>query len=305
MNDVRSLTPRSSPTGARPRLLAAIAGLAALLPGGGAAERAGGVLEDYRLQAEPYRQWQLPGELDEISGLAVTADGRLLAVADEAAVVYELDYEAGRLVKAFALGHPTVRGDFEGIASLAGRVWLVTSDGLIYESAEGEDGERLDYAVHETGAGRLCEIEGLAGRPAEGLLLLLCKQLRRGAELEGPVLFAWAIEARAMAERQALPLPERDILQALQGDRLRPSGVAVDGRSGRLLIVAARPKALAELALDGSLVFAAGLVPDRHRQPEGIEILPDGRLLIADEGDGRRARLTVYVPAAGPGGRGR
>ena len=56
-------------------------------------------------QAEPdnsFRQWKLPGKLREISGLALTSDERLLAVTDESAIVYEIDYENGRLVKAFA-----------------------------------------------------------------------------------------------------------------------------------------------------------------------------------------------------------
>ena len=38
----------------------------------------------------------------------------------------------------------------------------MTSDGVLYESLEGADKERLDYNTYITGAGRLCEVEGLA-----------------------------------------------------------------------------------------------------------------------------------------------
>ena len=48
-----------------------------------------------------FQQWSLPKRLDEISGLALTSDERLLAMTDEVAVIYEIDYSAGGLVKAF------------------------------------------------------------------------------------------------------------------------------------------------------------------------------------------------------------
>ena len=42
---------------------------------------------------DAFVQWKLPGRLREISGLALTSDERLFAVADEKAIVYELDYQ--------------------------------------------------------------------------------------------------------------------------------------------------------------------------------------------------------------------
>ena len=107
-------------------------------------------------------QWQLPGGLREISGLALTGDGRLLAVSDELAIVYEIDYAAGKLVKRFALGDPALRGDFEGIAVVGETVWLMTSDGQLFASAEGADGEHVLYQELNTGLGGYCECEGRA-----------------------------------------------------------------------------------------------------------------------------------------------
>jgi len=94
---------------------------------------------------DSFQQWALPDRLREISGLALTSDERLLAVADEFAVVYEIDYESDRLVKAFALGEPAARGDFEGIAVLDETVWLMTSDGVLYAAAEGGNGDIVSY----------------------------------------------------------------------------------------------------------------------------------------------------------------
>ena len=103
------------------------------------------------VDGEPaFLQWNLPDRLREISGLALTADQRLLAVADEAAIVYEVDYEAGQLVKSFALGRPVERGDFEGIAVLDDTIWLMTSDGDLYSASEGDNGEQVEFERFET-----------------------------------------------------------------------------------------------------------------------------------------------------------
>lgn len=257
----------------------------------------GSLLERYPLTAESSAQWRLPDKLNEISGLALTDDARLLAITDESAIVYELDYTEGRLVKAYALGEPTERGDFEGIAWFEGRVWLVTSKGKIYESTEGEDGERVSFEAFETGIGKSCELEGLAYRESDSMLLVLCKKIRKKSNLESLAIFAWSTTTRELVEEKTIAMPDREIAKALRLTRLNPSGIAIDERSGNLLIVAARQHALVELDADGGFVSARVLpLTARHPQAEGIEILPSGDLLIADEGGGHRARLALYRP---------
>jgi uncharacterized protein YjiK len=258
----------------------------------------GGILERYPLSAETSEQWKLPDKLNEISGLALTDDARLLAITDESAIVYELDHTEGRMVKAFALGEPTERGDFEGIAWFEGRVWLVTSKGRIYESGEGDDGERVTFDVFETGIGKSCEAEGLAYRESDSMLLVLCKKIRKKSDLESLAIFAWSTTTRELVDDKTMTLPDREVAVALRLPRLNPSGIAIDEQSGNLLIVAARQHALVELDADGRFISARILpLAVRHPQAEGIEILPSGDLLIADEGGGHRARLALYRAA--------
>jgi uncharacterized protein YjiK len=261
----------------------------------------GGILERYPLSAESSEQWKLPDKLNEISGLALTDDARLLAVTDESAIVYELDYSEGRLVKAFALGEPTERGDFEGIAWFEGRVWLVTSKGRIYESGEGEDGERVTFEAFETGIGKSCDIEGLAYRESDSMLLVLCKKVRKKSDLESLAIFTWSTTTRELVDDKTMVLPDREVATALRLPRLNPSGIAIDEQTGNLLIVAARQHALVEVDANGGFIAARVLpLAVRHPQAEGIEILPSGDLLIADEGGGHKARLALYR-VAGPG----
>ena len=98
-------------------------------------------------------KWILPREMGEISGLALTSDGRLLAHGDETGRVYVIDPRRGALLKRFSIGSATdVRADFEGITTVEGRIVMVASDGMLYEFAEGDDGERVGLALeHDDG----------------------------------------------------------------------------------------------------------------------------------------------------------
>ena len=253
------------------------------------------LLDTLPLTMETMRQWKLPDRLNEISGLALTPDGRLFAVDDERAAIYELDYEEGRIIKAFAFGKPVERGDFEGIAVLDDKFWLTTSGGKILSGPEGDDGEQVPFEQYKTGAGKNCEIEGLTADAASRSLLLLCKNLRKDSDLDGLAILHWSVQEQQLVEAKTLFLPERDIRRHLKTDQFHPSGIAISPASGNFLIVASRERALVELAEDGELLAARKLpLVSRHRQAEGIEITRDARLLLSDEGGNRKARLAVY-----------
>lgn len=241
-----------------------------------------------------FQQWKLPQELREISGLALTTDQRLLAIADEEAAVYELDYRNGALVKVFALGSPTVRGDFEGIAVLGEAVWFMTSNGRLFVSREGEDGERVSFAEYDSGAGEYCELEGLAANVQAASLLLACK---KPVSSRDPLkIFTVPIVDGRPVDLTGTELPEAAIAAKLNMAHTRPSGIAIDPATGNWILVAANHAALISVTPDGTLIDAI-ILPGktRHRQAEGIAISTDGLLLIADEGGGGRARLAVYA----------
>lgn len=238
---------------------------------------------------ETFRQWALPSRLHEISGLALTEDERLLAVTDEVAVVFELDYESGRLVKTYALGNPTVRGDFEGIAVLGDKVWLMTSDGELYSSVESADGERVGYERYKTGIGKDCELEGLVALEDSESLALICKDERKKKKLR---IYVWT---PASGEIEDIKLPEKAMEDAVGRKQVKPSGIAVDPGSGDFIVVAARQHAIFRLSRDADKVdVIMRLDPKRHSQAEGITVTRDGRMIVADEGGNGRPRLAVY-----------
>src|ERR1700704_3308634 len=106
-------------------LMALNAGAMAAAPGQESA-----TVSEYLRQA-PAKQFYLPDGLREISGLAVASNNTVYAHDDNYAIVYEVDLNLQKAIRAFALGKPTVRGDFEDIAVRDGSVYLLTSDGYL------------------------------------------------------------------------------------------------------------------------------------------------------------------------------
>ena len=253
-------------------------------------------LESYTLKIEAAKRWKLPGRLQEISGLAMTVDNRLLAHNDEKGVIYEIDYQKGLIVKGFQLADiaKPVADDFEGIATVDDWVYLVTSSGRIYECSEGADGESVLFNIYATGIGRDCEIEGLAYDASQRTLLLMCKNARSAVLKEQLPLYHWSIDKKQLNENAHTVIPVIEFSRHIKGKKFQPSGIERHPVSGNYFIVAAGQEAIAEITPEGQVVAVKQFPTDWHRQTEGITFAADGTLITADEGAGKKARLTLY-----------
>ncbi|MGQ0659656.1 SdiA-regulated domain-containing protein [Sphingosinicella sp.] len=244
-------------------------------------------------EADGVRVIALPESLAEISGLAVASPTSLFAHDDEQAMVREISVENGRILRSFRFGG---RGDFEGIAAPDGRIFVITSEGMLSSFAAAADGATVTPETVDTGAGEQCEIEGLSLAPQPGRLLILCKEIRGRGNRGRLLILAWDIAARRLA-----PFIDADLEEALGENRrgFAPSSIDWDAGRRRIVIVSARNRLLLELDERGRVTNQRVLEALRHPQAEGVAVMPNGALAIADErGDsGGSGRLTVYPTA--------
>lgn len=244
----------------------------------------------------PVARWELPSLLAEISGLALTPDGRLLAHGDEGSDVFEIDYRTGLIVKRFALGPDPVTEDFEAIAVHDSVVMLFTSKGRIFQFTEGENGESVPYRTHTLEVDDACrEFEGAAYDAQTGRVVLVCKTPRGKLDNDAVLIYRVAVDSAGGFERVDVPV---DSIRA-RGPKWKgfsPSDIAIRPDNGNYLLVAGPEKGYAEVTPQGAVLLARAL-PQRHPQTEGIAVSRDGLLILADEAVSRRATLTVY---AGP-----
>lgn len=260
------------------------------------------LLGTYHLSREKGVEHRLARSLEEISGLAMTPDGRLFAHNDERAVFYQLDPETGKVVKAFSAGPGGVAGDFEGVAIVGPRFFLMTSGGGILETEEGSPSSAMTYRLHDTGLGTQCELEGLAFNPETAAFLMPCKEPKNRDLRHYITVFSVPIQSMRPEPVPWAFIPLEDLEAFDVKPSFFPSGIEVHPETGNVLIISAREEAILELSPQGSLLDAQELRRKTHPQPEGITFLPDGSLLLADEGQGHRGRLTRYPAEAGSGG---
>jgi hypothetical protein len=270
--------------------------IAALLLFAAPGARAQSALEHYDLSGPPLWRSQLPVALTEISGLAVS-DGGLYAHGDEQATIYRLDLATRQIAARFGLAGRAglLHADFEDIQVVGTRVFLVTSGGIIYESAIGRD-NRLVEAIRRTpGLGGGCEVEGMAYDPPTRALLLLCKQVKSKKWRDQVVILAVSAETWRMEPAPRVVIPE-DRLEAVTGSkRFNGSAIARHPRTGTWLLLAGPQSAYAEVDGTGRVLGGGSLGRKRHPQPEGIAVAPDLTLLVSDEGGKDAATITAYA----------
>lgn len=241
----------------------------------------------------PIARWEMPGDLAELSGLALTGEGRLFGHGDEVGHLAEIDYRRGVLVKEFGLGSQTAAADFEGLAIADGRFFVITSKGKIYETREGQARERVRYVIHDTRLGKECEVEGLAYDPTIPALLVACKNAR-GKEFEGQVvIYRWPLPG-AEGMPSLLRIPVDSLVRGTEYKTFHPSGIERHPGTGNYVVIAAEERLIAELTPEGVVRWVRPLPKESHGQPEGVALTKDGILLIGDEARQREAAVTLY-----------
>jgi hypothetical protein len=243
------------------------------------------------------KSFYLPDGLTETSGLAVAGPDSVFTHNDSHGIVWEVDLATGRVVRAFALGKPTEKADFEDIAVRAGNVYLLVSDGRLYEAPIGEHRKRVRFNVYDTGVGSHCETEGLSNGPHDGEFLILCKKPHEKQFKDRLVMYLWSLADRAPVGKPWLDVSLDGLVEPLDQANFHPSAFYWRRELGRFVIVSAKGHSAIEIDESGRLIDRVKLDKVEHPQPEGLTMMPDGRLVISDEGQSRgHGKIEVYDP---------
>ena len=241
----------------------------------------------------PVAMWVLPDVLREVSGVALTRDGRILAHNDERSRVFVIDPLKGVIVKQFSMGKKGMAADFEAIAVSGDDFFLLTSNGDVYQFREGEDGAEVPFTKHATSLGGECEFESLEIEPGTGAFIMPCKVIDKKSERGRVRIYRWLAQSGGPPQVSVVDVPLQDARGANDWKDINPSDIAIDPKSGNYVLVAGPQKALIEITPSGE-VLQSMPVPGKPQQPEGVAITSDGLLIIADEGVSRPASITIY-----------
>jgi uncharacterized protein YjiK len=221
-------------------------------------------------------------------------DGRLFCHDDESGVVYQLDYSTGEIVKQFSLGSGFVREDFEDIAIKKDTMYLVASNGTLFEFREGNDKGRVDFRVYRTFLSRKNDVEGLEYDPDTDCLLLACKALAGKGLSKYKAVYAFQLKTKKLLKEPRFLIPLENVNQESRKRGFNPSGIARHPRSGTYFIISADGESIIEINDKGKLLAQEAIPKKVNSQPEGITFAPDLSLILCNDGQGGTGTLTVY-----------
>ena len=234
--------------------------------------------------------FELPSELDEISGLTVLSNGNLGAVQDEDGLLFEIDAQTGRVLTAEVFGES---GDYEGIEATADALWVLESNGTLY--ALQRAGERaIETEGFNTDLSSRNDTEGLGYDAANNRLLIALKEHPGKGLGKVRAVYAFDLATRTLSDGPVLLL-DREVVDT-EDETFKPSALAVHPSTGDIYILSSVKKTLLVVAADGTIRAASALPSALYRQPEGIAFASDGTLYISNEAAGGTATLFRLSP---------
>ena len=254
---------------------------------------------------------ELPFVLSEISGLDYH-EGRLLAVQDEAGVIFTINPQSGSIENQVKLFGP---GDSEGVASDGKTLFLNTSEGLIFRinANHQTSAELLGTGLPEGG-----DYEALEWHQSAQKLLIATKDNLKGIDFPGKNRYIFAVEIKPPYAHQLfltidyealkdyLQVDEKGIIQyadiRLEYDKPKPSGVAIDPLTGHIYVLNDSGKMLLVYQPGGKLKAIAMLDNQLFEKPEGIAFDPEGNLYISNEQKSQAANILFFQRQDGSGG---
>jgi hypothetical protein len=257
----------------------------------------------------PFELLKLPKVLREVSGVVALDAEQLLCVQDEVGALFTIVLSP-LAVRSQPFGP---KGDYEGLALVGRTPWVLRSDGALLELAPVAEGFQVARTVRMPE--RFTDWEGLCWDEVGARLLVMPKDRvgddkqqrderpvfavdpKTGEVAAKPVLVLSrkALIAAAAAAGMALPTRTTDKGRERVELELTCSELCLVPGKRELLLLSAVDHLLLRVDLDGRLLATRLLDRDLLPQPEGMTYLPDGRLVVASEGDGGRGRLAVIA----------
>jgi uncharacterized protein YjiK len=253
--------------------------------------------------------FELPGRLEEISGLTVLESGVLAAVEDERGRVYLISPETGEVLDQQEFGK---KGDYEAIESVGDQLFVLRSDGTLFRI---RDVAAADWSADriKTHLGPKNDTEGLAYDARGNRLLVVCKEHPGRGSKKTKAIYAFDLERSALSELPVFSIDIkhfnekaedgsasdwlRDAVEPLMDlSGFKPSGLALNPLTNELFVLSSVRRSIVVLTQNGEIHAVWKLPKKVFPQPEGIAFLSDGTLFISTEGNGGPARLVRYLP---------
>lgn len=244
----------------------------------------------------PTEEYNLPKQLEEISGLAWAGE-QIAAMNDEDGIVFILSKE-GEIVSNYQFGDGD---DYEGIAAAGESIFVVNSSGDLFQTSKASNKSTNKF---ETALNGDNDVEGLEFDKNNNRLLVACKEEAGiGEDLKGRAIYAFDLASNQLSDKPVLVINNDQIKEHLSSTNrstemksFAPSGLAIQPGTGNIYVISHPAKSLLVFSASNELLEVVPLSSKIYKQAEGICFSPEGTLYISNEGDGGRANILRFDP---------
>lgn len=222
----------------------------------------------WRLDSSKQKVIYLPQELKEVSGISFTQNANeLIMVNDEQGTIYFYDYKSESITKEIDFAR---KGDYEGIEYLNGYIYVLRSDGKLFEI--NPDNEVTTYALDK----KIKEFEGLTYNPKIKQLVIIAKSKRKDrTEREA---YSFDPETKDFSQNPLFVINR-------EGLKLNPSAITYLPDDDTYYVLSSKAPLLIKINHNGQILNTLELDQGLFPQPEGLVYNVQQKVLfVSNEG---------------------
>ncbi len=228
--------------------------------------------------------WELPEELNEISGIAWLQGNTFACVQDEEGYIFIYDLDQEKITTKIKFAGP---GDYEGIAINGEDAYVMRSDGLVYE-VKNFKSENRKISEFQTLFSEQNNIESLTFDSKNNRLLTAPKDRDlKDDNFKG--IYQISLDKKIMDKNPIAKIDMNDkTFSAFKNEKkinktFNPSEIAIHPKTSEFYILEGKNPKFIILNNKGELEKLQPLDKNVFPQPEGITFSDDGRLFISNE----------------------
>lgn len=227
--------------------------------------------------------WDLPKELNEVSGIAWLHGNTFACVQDEDGSIFIYDLDADKIISRIKFAGP---GDYEAIAVKGDDAFVMRSDGRLFE-IKGFLGDKIEVAEFETPFSSKNNMESLTFDAKNQRLLTVPKD--RGLTDEAfKGIYQISLDTKQMDRTPIMKIDmENDQFSTFKSKKIEktfnPSEIAVHPKTDAFYVLEGKNPKFMVLDREGDVLSIHPLNKTIFPQPEGMSFTEDGRLFISNE----------------------
>ncbi|MEO8794020.1 MAG: SdiA-regulated domain-containing protein [Daejeonella sp.] len=247
--------------------------------------------------------YDMPKELDEISGISFINDSLVTGIEDENGILYFYNLKEKKITRQLKFGDI---GDYEDLAIVGKDIYIINSSGVIYQIKNFESETPITTSIN-TPLSKKNDIESIAYQPKKNRLLIGVKGRNLDKSEDNKQVYPFDLTSLQLDTKSVYSLNVKEIEKYFKGDAIEEtskkflkalgnqniskvfhtSSMTVNPENGDIMMLSSLNNILAILSESGDLKKVYIVDGKDFRQPEGIAFSPNGKLYISNESGGK------------------